>query len=106
MGRELAKFFTPPSIILYFLTLASLFTALNTSYYILEDFNIQTDFFFKKKDGESGRIRIFNNKMPKAYPAYTGSYEDFGVIRNFTDWFENLFCTKFTICIKTCLAVK
>ena len=29
--------------------------------------------------------------MPKAYPAYFGSYDDFGVIRDFTDGFENLF---------------
>ena len=30
-------------------------------------------------------------RMPKAYPAYTGSYKDFDVIRNYTDKIENLF---------------
>ncbi len=30
-------------------------------------------------------------KMPKTYPAYYGSYEHFGRIRNYTDEFENLF---------------
>jgi protoporphyrinogen oxidase len=30
-------------------------------------------------------------RMPKAYPAYTGSYKDFDVIRAYTDKIENLF---------------
>ena len=30
-------------------------------------------------------------RMPKTYPAYFGSYEQFDMIRNFTDMFENLF---------------
>ncbi|MDY6915114.1 MAG: NAD(P)/FAD-dependent oxidoreductase, partial [Candidatus Cloacimonadota bacterium] len=30
-------------------------------------------------------------RMPKTYPAYFGSYQNFDVIRNFTDKFENLF---------------
>lgn len=30
-------------------------------------------------------------KMPKAYPAYFGTYDDFDKIRAFTDRFENLF---------------
>ena len=29
--------------------------------------------------------------VPKTYPAYFGSYDRFGVIREFTDGFENLF---------------
>ena len=30
-------------------------------------------------------------RMPKAYPAYFGGYERFGLIRNYVDRFENLF---------------
>lgn len=30
-------------------------------------------------------------RQPKAYPAYFGSYDNFGVIREYTDQFENLF---------------
>ncbi len=30
-------------------------------------------------------------RMPKAYPAYTGAYDKFEIIRNYTDSFENLF---------------
>jgi hypothetical protein len=30
-------------------------------------------------------------RMPKAYPAYFGTYDRFDVIRNFTDTFGNLF---------------
>lgn len=30
-------------------------------------------------------------RMPKTYPAYFGTYEQFGVIRKFTDSFDNLF---------------
>ncbi len=30
-------------------------------------------------------------RVPQTYPAYTGSYEQFDVIRRFTDQFENLF---------------
>jgi protoporphyrinogen oxidase len=30
-------------------------------------------------------------RMPKTYPAYFGTYDDFHIIRNFTDKIENLF---------------
>lgn len=30
-------------------------------------------------------------RLPKAYPAYFGSYRDFGIIKEFTDLFPNLF---------------
>lgn len=30
-------------------------------------------------------------RMEKTYPVYSGSYENFGIIRDFTDGFENLF---------------
>ena len=30
-------------------------------------------------------------RMPKAYPAYFGTYDQFGTVRQFTDAFENLF---------------
>jgi len=30
-------------------------------------------------------------KVPKAYPAYFGSYKDFGVVREYVDQFKNLF---------------
>ena len=30
-------------------------------------------------------------RVPKTYPAYLGSYPQFGLIRNFLDEFENLF---------------
>jgi len=30
-------------------------------------------------------------RMPKTYPAYFGSYDQFEIIRRFTDQFENLF---------------
>ena len=30
-------------------------------------------------------------RIPKTYPAYFGSYNDFHVIQNYTDKFENLF---------------
>ena len=30
-------------------------------------------------------------RMPKTYPAYFGSYDQFDIIRNFTDCIENLF---------------
>ncbi|MEN6591687.1 MAG: hypothetical protein ABFC12_00420, partial [Methanobacterium sp.] len=36
-------------------------------------------------------IDSFVVRMPKTYPAYFGSYENFDVIRNYTDRFENLF---------------
>ena len=29
--------------------------------------------------------------MPKTYPSYTGTYNEFNIIRNYTDSFENLF---------------
>ena len=49
---------------------------------------------------ELGRIGIINKddvldscviKMPKTYPAYFGSYEQFDTIREYTDSFKNLF---------------
>ncbi len=36
-------------------------------------------------------IDSFVVRMPKTYPAYFGSYDNFDVIRNYTDRFENLF---------------
>jgi len=30
-------------------------------------------------------------RMPKAYPAYFGTYDDFHIIRDYTDKIENLF---------------
>jgi len=30
-------------------------------------------------------------RMPKTYPAYSGSYDRFDIIKDFTDKFENLF---------------
>lgn len=36
-------------------------------------------------------IDSFVVRMPKTYPAYFGSYENFELIRNYTDKFENLF---------------
>lgn len=36
-------------------------------------------------------IDSFVVRMPKTYPAYFGSYENFNVIRDYTDKFENLF---------------
>ncbi|MBI2270116.1 MAG: NAD(P)/FAD-dependent oxidoreductase [Bacteroidetes bacterium] len=41
----------------------------------------------KKEDVQDGTVI----RMPKAYPAYFGTYPDFDVIRKFTDGFENLF---------------
>jgi protoporphyrinogen oxidase len=41
----------------------------------------------KKEDVLDGTVI----RMPKAYPAYFGTYPDFNVIRKFTDKFENLF---------------
>jgi len=41
----------------------------------------------KKEDVLDGTVV----RMPKAYPAYFGTYPDFKLVRNFTDKFENLF---------------
>jgi protoporphyrinogen oxidase len=41
-----------------------------------------------KKENAIDRCLV---KVPKAYPAYFGSYNNFDLIRNFTDKFENLF---------------
>ena len=43
--------------------------------------------FIDKEDVLDGTVI----RMPKTYPAYFGTYEKFGVIRSFTDGFENLF---------------
>jgi protoporphyrinogen oxidase len=40
---------------------------------------------------KSDVIESFVVRMPKTYPAYFGSYQNFAVIRNFTDEIENLF---------------
>ncbi|MDR3553039.1 MAG: hypothetical protein P4L75_07950, partial [Clostridia bacterium] len=34
----------------------------------------------------------FRERVKKAYPAYFGSYSDFGAVREYLDGFENLFC--------------
>jgi protoporphyrinogen oxidase len=41
----------------------------------------------EKKDVLDGHVV----RMPKAYPAYFGTYEQFDIIRDFVDKFENLF---------------
>ncbi|MGV8144284.1 MAG: NAD(P)/FAD-dependent oxidoreductase [Methanothermobacter sp.] len=40
---------------------------------------------------EEDIIDSFVVRMPKTYPAYFGTYQDFGTIRNYTDKIENLF---------------
>ena len=42
-------------------------------------------------DGEADVLDTRLVRMPKAYPAYFGSYANFDAIRKFTDSFENLF---------------
>jgi len=41
-----------------------------------------------EKEDALGSVVI---RMPKTYPAYFGSYDQFGIIREFTDQFKNLF---------------
>jgi protoporphyrinogen oxidase len=74
----------------------------------LEYFCTEGDEFWNKTDreiaefaiAELARIDIIEKddvldstviRMQKAYPAYFGAYDDFSVIRNFTDRIENLF---------------
>jgi protoporphyrinogen oxidase len=74
----------------------------------LEYFCTEGDRFWNTSDGqfiegaidELARIGIIHRqdvldstliRTPKAYPAYWGSYEHFGVLRQYLDGFENLF---------------
>lgn len=74
----------------------------------LEYFCSETDSLWELSDGEmtklaieeASRIGILKKeevedshvvRIPKAYPAYFGSYSRFDTIRNFTDKFQNLF---------------
>jgi protoporphyrinogen oxidase len=76
----------------------------------LEYFCNDTDHIWKLSDDEMtkfaiaeiAKIGILNAedvedshvvRVPKAYPAYFGTYDRFEVIRNYTDHFENLFLT-------------
>jgi len=80
----------------------------NTVWIGLEYFCNQGDSFWNKTDEELGRIGteelsrigiireedVLDKviiKMPKAYPAYFGTYDQFDKIRNYTDGIENLF---------------
>lgn len=65
-----------------------------------ELWNMTEETFSKFAIDELAKIDIINKedvldsvviRMPKAYPAYFGSYERFDEIKNFTDKFENLF---------------
>lgn len=65
-----------------------------------ELWNMQDNKFCKFAIEELAKIDIINKedvldcvviRMPKAYPAYFGTYDDFDVIKNYTDGFENLF---------------
>ena len=47
---------------------------------------VEIDIIEKKDVIDSTIIR-----MPKTYPAYLGAYNDFNIIRDYTDKFENLF---------------
>jgi protoporphyrinogen oxidase len=62
--------------------------------------NMKKNDFIKFAVSELEKINIIRKenvldkcivKVPKAYPAYFGSYDKFNLIRNFTDKFENLF---------------
>jgi protoporphyrinogen oxidase len=62
--------------------------------------NMEEDDFIGFAINELEKINIIHKenvvdrcmvKIPKAYPAYFGSYNKFNLIRNFTDEFENLF---------------
>lgn len=62
--------------------------------------NMDDDEFSKFAIDELAKIDIINKedvldsvviRMPKAYPAYFGSYDKFDTIKNFVDNFENLF---------------
>lgn len=65
-----------------------------------ELWNMQDDKFSKFAIEELAKIEIIDKKdvldsvvirMPKAYPAYFGSYDNFDTIKDFVDDFENLF---------------
>jgi protoporphyrinogen oxidase len=65
-----------------------------------ELWNMRDEDFISFATSELSRISVADKKdiidsfvvrMPKTYPAYFGSYENFDVIRNYTDRFENLF---------------
>lgn len=65
-----------------------------------ELWNMNNEEFSKFAIEELAKIGIIDKKdvidnvvirMPKAYPAYFGSYDNFDVIRNFVNNFENLF---------------
>jgi len=81
---------------------------INTVWMGLEYFCNEGDQLWNKPDSsftasaidELARIGIIDKddvldstiiRMPKAYPAYFGTYDQFNVIRNFTDKFQNLF---------------
>lgn len=81
---------------------------INTVWMGLEYFCNEGDELWNKPDSsftasaidELARIGIIDKddvldstliRMPKAYPAYFGTYDRFHIIRNFTDKFENLF---------------
>jgi protoporphyrinogen oxidase len=81
---------------------------LNNAWLGLEYFCTEGDDLWKKSEeeflefavNELARIKFIEKedilervvfKVEKAYPAYFGSYDNFHVIRNFTDKFENLF---------------
>ncbi len=65
-----------------------------------EIWNMSDEDFISLATDELSRINLadkrdiidsFVVRMPKTYPAYFGSYENFDVIRDYTDQFENLF---------------
>jgi protoporphyrinogen oxidase len=65
-----------------------------------ELWNMANDAFVEFAVDELSSIKIIDKKevvdstiirMPKAYPAYFGTYENFDIIRQYTDQFENLF---------------
>ena len=63
--------------------------------------NTPPEEFIKFAAGELEQIGIirrenivdsFTTKVKKAYPAYFGTYKEFGRIRSYLDGFENLYC--------------
>ncbi len=76
---------------------------LGLEYFANEDdelWNMDDEDFISFAIDELSRIKLadrmdiidsFVVRMPKTYPAYFGSYENFDVIRDYTDQFENLF---------------
>lgn len=66
-----------------------------------EMWNMPSDKFEEMAVDELAKIGIiekshvldrFSAKVKKAYPAYFGSYKDFGKVKSWLDSFENLFC--------------